>query len=331
MAVTDAPHANGSAPAAGARRLLRAAPLRDGGPSTGIDLDDLRAFLAVAESGSVTTAATRLHLSQPAVTRRLQRLEADLGVELFDRHSKPMTPTAAGRAALDKGRRILQSVDDLLVLLNGRPSGAFRLGVSMSFAALALARPIDEVRKTFPRVAFEVVTGWSPWLIQQVRQGALDLAFVASLDGQRAAGEDDRIVLGHHPLVFVAPRRLRLPAVVEPRLLADVAWVLNPPGCAFRSALQQLFHVAGVPLRIAVGVYGWDLQLSLVARGVGVGLFPAWIVARSRLRPQLRTFRIRGVEFRAEFGSVHGHLLALLEPVASALDRALAGQIRTLR
>jgi len=279
----------------------------------------------------VTTAATRLHLSQPAVTRRLQRLEAELGVELFDRHAKPLAATAAGRAALDKGRRILQSVDDLLALVNGQPSGDFRLGISMSVAALALARPIDELRKAYPRVAFEVVTGWSPSLIQQVRQGSLDMAFVTCLDGERSAADPEPIILGHHPLVFVASHTMRLPKLVEPQALGDATWVLNPHGCTFRHALHQVLQAAGVPLRTAVEVYGWDLQLSLVARGVGLGLFPAWIVARSRLGPRVRTFRIRGFDFRAQFGSVHGHMLPTLEPVAAALDRALSDQIRTLR
>jgi DNA-binding transcriptional LysR family regulator len=298
--------------------------------ASGLDLDGLRAFVAVAETGSVTLAGSRLHLSQPAVTRRVQRLEADLGFELFDRHSKPLAVTAAGRTALAKGRRILQSIDDLLGGVNGQPSGEFRLGVSLTFAGIALAKPIDLVRKAFPRVAFHVTTEWSPSLIEHVRRGSLDMAFVARLEGQQPAQAVSTTVLGVHPMIFVAPRSLRLPKVVEPAALRDTSWILNPPNCGFRQALQATLHEAGFPLRVAVEVHGWDLHLSLVALGVGLGLLPAWIPRRSRLRSRIRPFRVRDRDWRVEFASIHGHMLPTLEPVAVHLDRALARQVRTL-
>jgi len=296
-----------------------------------MDLDDLRAFLAVVEAGSVTAAATRLHLSQPAVTRRLQRLEAELGVELFDRHAKPLAPTPAGRAALEKGRQILESIDGLVSLWNGQPSGPFRLGASLSFSALALARPIDELRRTFPRVMPYVTTGWSPALTDEVRDGTLDMAFIAHLEGKRPVADFPTVPLGTHPLVLVAPNSARVPKVAEPRMLGDATWVLNPEGCSFRQGLEHVLHQAGVKLRVAVAVYGWDLQLSLVARGLGFGLFPAWVVRRSRLRAKIRVFRLHGFDANVEFTSVHGHSLGRLEGVAKVLDQTLADQIRALR
>lgn len=295
-----------------------------------MELDELRAFVAVAETGSVSAAAARLHLTQPAISRRLQRLEAALGVALFDRQTKPLAITPAGRAVLDQSRRILQSVDELRLTVNHEPAGEFRLGVSLTFEALALAQPIDQVRKAFLRVALEVTTGWSPALVDQLQAGALEMAFVVQVEGDRLSPHVTGRLLGREPLVFIAPSHARL-HTVEPERLAEWRWVVNPEGCGCRRALQHALHRASVPFLVAVEVYGWDLQLSLVARGAGLALLPASILRRSRLRSRVRPFRVQGLEFELELWAVRGRPLGTLEPVAAALADALAARTGPVR
>src|SRR2546428_401537 len=80
--------------------------------------------------------------------------------------------------------------------------------------------------------------------------------------------------LGRDPLVLAASRRLGLPRVLTLADAARESWVLNPGGCGGRAALEQTLARVGAPLRVAVETYGLELQLSLVARGVGLGLLP---------------------------------------------------------
>ncbi|HUP34754.1 MAG TPA: LysR family transcriptional regulator [Candidatus Limnocylindria bacterium] len=75
-----------------------------------MELDDIRAFVAVADARSVSRAARELYLTQPAVTRRVQRLERDLGVALCDRRRRPFALTEAGQAVLERCRRALHAV-----------------------------------------------------------------------------------------------------------------------------------------------------------------------------------------------------------------------------
>src|SRR5919106_3060997 len=91
-----------------------------------MELQQLRALLFVADTGSVTEAARRLLLTQPAVTRQLRALEDELGGALFDRTTKPIVPTPLGQAAVEHARRMLQISDDLRALVSshrGMPSG----------------------------------------------------------------------------------------------------------------------------------------------------------------------------------------------------------------
>ena len=78
-----------------------------------MNLGDLKAFVAVAETGSINRAAAKLNLTQPAVTRRIQSLEAAIGVALLDRSSKPPNLTEDGRRALAHGRRVLSALEEL--------------------------------------------------------------------------------------------------------------------------------------------------------------------------------------------------------------------------
>jgi DNA-binding transcriptional LysR family regulator len=98
---------------------------------------DLVAFVAVVETGSIVAASTRLNLTQPGVTRRIQNLEEMLGAQLLDRLSKPLKPTAAGYEAYEQGRRLLRMLEDLKsgVANDGMVRGEFRS---------ALRRPVRD-------------------------------------------------------------------------------------------------------------------------------------------------------------------------------------------
>src|ERR1700761_1088105 len=105
---------------------------------------DINAFIAVVDAGSIVQAAAALHLTQPAVTRRVQSLESLLGVELLDRQSKPLRPTATGKEVYQKGRQILHAEADLMArheacrYLSCKPS---RATIDDVFAAIALRFP----------------------------------------------------------------------------------------------------------------------------------------------------------------------------------------------
>jgi DNA-binding transcriptional LysR family regulator len=300
-----------------------------------MEFDDIRAFVAVAETRSVSRAARELHLTQPAVTRRVQRLETSLGVVLCDRRRRPFTLTAAGQAALERCRGVLHAVRDVRSAAGGDdlPAREIRVGVAHALTEVTLTEPVDRLRRAFPRVSLSLGTGWSHDLLERVRAGALDAAVILLPDGERLPAGLDATRLGRERLVVVEPRRPRGARGADLDALDGAGWVLNPEGCAARAMLQRALHGARVHMRVAVETYTYELQLALVARHRGLGLVPARILARSPLRARLRVRRVRGLDFPLTIWAVRRNPAPDLAPVLRALDQAmierLSGRRRT--
>lgn len=285
---------------------------------------DLQAFVAVVESESMAQASEKLFLTQPGLTRRVQNLEKMLGVELLDRQSKPLKPTPAGREVYGLARIVLRAVDDLKAVASPdtEPSGEFRIGVPPFLSELALEHPIDVLRGAFPKLTLRVTAGWSPGLLQSLEQAKVDAAVVLLPESVPLPDGVTSALLGHKPTVVVAPSALGLPD--KPISLAELAshpWVLNQDGCGMRSALSRAMSMAGLPFNVAVEAFGSELQLSLVARGLGVGLASPEVLARS---PHARTLQILDVpEFQSGLNVwlLHGTLPSrLARPVAVVRD-----------
>jgi DNA-binding transcriptional LysR family regulator len=295
-----------------------------------VELDDIRAFVAVAEARSVSRAARELHLTQPAVTRRVQRLEAALGTVLCDRRRRPFALTAAGQAALERCRRVLLAVRDVRSAAGGDdlPTREIRVGVAHALTEVTLTEPVDRLRRAFPRVALSLGTGWSRDLLERVRAGALDAAVILLSDDERLPAGLDATRLGRERLVVVEPRRgPRGARGAGLAALDGSGWVLNPEGCAARALLQRALHGAGVRLRVAVETYTYELQLALVARRRGLGLVPARILARSPLRARVRVRRVRGLDFPLTIWAVRRETTPDLVPVFHALDQAMIDRL----
>jgi DNA-binding transcriptional LysR family regulator len=241
-----------------------------------MNLGDLKAFVAVAEAGSVNRAAAKLNLTQPAVTRRVQSLEAAMGVALLDRSSKPPTLTEDGRRALAYGRKVLYAIDDLSLQVGAKGvlGGDFRLGIAPGFAEAALGQPLDAITRNFPNINLRIKSDWSGELLESLRSDSLDAAFVLLTEPQLAGKDVQLRSFPRDSVVVIAARRTPVtpsPGIVE---LGPQPWILNPRGCGFRAALQRALDRERGHLNLCAEVQGYDIQLSLIARGVGLGLVP---------------------------------------------------------
>ncbi|MFY3148754.1 LysR family transcriptional regulator [Achromobacter xylosoxidans] len=285
---------------------------------------DLQAFVAVVENGSMVRAAERLFLTQPGLTRRVQNLETMLGIELLDRQSKPLKPTAAGSEVYGLARAVLRAVDDLLAVASpdSEPAGEFRIGVPPFLSELALEQPIDRLRAAFPNLTLRVTAGWSPGLLEGIEKAKTDAAVVLLPEGVLLPESLTSTLLAYKPTVVVAPRSFSLPD--NPVSLADLAaypWVLNQDGCGMRSALSRAMSAAGLPFNVAVEAFGSELQLSLVARALGVGLAAPEVLARSPHRNALQIVDVPQFNSGLSVWLVHGVLPGrLVRPVAVMRD-----------
>lgn len=295
-----------------------------------MNIRDLEAFVAVVETGSIVAASARIHLTQPGITRRIQTLEESLGATLLDRQSKPLKPTTAGREAYEHGRRVLRSLDDLKsgVSPQGVIRGEFRLGVMPYLSEAALTNPLDRLRKDYPDLTLRIGAGWSPNLIDQVLRSQLDAAAICLPEGVRPPDELAGDDLGGQDLLLVSSVALNVPASPHLEELSRFSWVMNEGGCGFRAYIRQHFERARLPFDVAVEALSVDLRLSLVARGLGIGIVTPTAFAESSWRGELQT--IKPVDFsprvntwllhRAPAGRLAGPIALFRKALVEALE-----------
>ncbi|MFN2447077.1 MAG: LysR family transcriptional regulator [Vicinamibacterales bacterium] len=294
-------------------------------------IDDVRTFVSVVEAGSVSAAARELHLTQSAVTRRVQRLERAIGADLIDRRHRPFTLTTTGVRAAEHCRRMLSDVNHLRALsaYGTNIAGEARLGVAHALTELALAQSLDTVRLAWPTIEWRVRTGWSQDLIARVETGALDAACVLLPDDQRVPRgvRGDRLALEE---ILVVAARADADNLRTPHDLGTRGWIVNPEGCAARARVRRALSRSGFPFHISVEAYDYELQMALVARGRGVGLVPRRLLERSRSRSQLAPVKVRGFAFPFAIWVVTpdaaGHLAKPLRAVRDALVAELRGR-----
>lgn len=287
----------------------------------GFDLRQLRYFVAVAEEGHVGRAAQRLGIAQPPLSQQMQRLEARLGVALFDRSRRRVALTDAGRVLLGEARALLAQADRVQELARqaaAGDAGTLRLGFVASAAYAVLPPLVRLFRERHPHVLLDVAELSTGEQLEAVRAGTLDAGIVRA----PATGAD----LQSLPLVD-EPLRAALPDVhplagreaVPLSALAGEPFVLfarenNPP---FYDDVLAACRAAGFSPRVVQVAHSMPTIASLVAGGLGVALVPA---AMDRLH-------LPGVAYRPLTGSAPRRALALMwrrDPVGPVVANLVA-------
>ena len=252
-----------------------------------MELRHLEHFVAVAEEGSFTRGAARVHVVQSALSVSIRGLERELGVRLFDRTTHRVAMTDAGLALLPEARRTLAAADGALeavAAVRGVRRGVLRVGIMQSLVAVDLASLLARFAGDHPDVEIRLspAIGGSAALAEDVRQGALDVAFLA-LPPEREQGLST-VELAVEPFV-VAGAAGALASGRDPIDLASLAgarFVDFPRGWATRAAADAAFAEAGASRSVTIEVADVTTFVQLVEAGLGLGLLPRSLVPRSR-------------------------------------------------
>jgi molybdate transport repressor ModE-like protein len=195
-----------------------------------VEIRELRAFTAVAEEGSLSAAARRLHLSQSALSQTVRSLERQLGAPLLVRSSTGVTTTEAGAVLLREARALVAQHDRALAAVTGQAAaGTLRVGVPIELPADLLPRAFADLSAACPQTRIEVEHGSSAGQLAALRAGGLDVALVR----ERPADPDyDAVLAVEEPLgvVISAARAAELadPAGIRLDRLAGLGWAGFP-------------------------------------------------------------------------------------------------------
>ncbi len=285
--------------------------------------EDIHALVEFAEAGSIARAASRLHRTASAITRQLQRLEAELGAQLLDRSVKPPRLTPLGIRVVEQSRDVLKRVDDLKALTakDAEPSGLFRIGVAHPLADGALVEPVQALTRRFPKLRLQLLSDTG--LIAQIRAGQVDLAIVQVAESQPIPPPLVVDIVATDRMVIVEKGRSRGARTPTWQALSASQWVLNPPGCSLRAALLSALDKAGPPAVIAAEVHNMHLQLAFIKAGYGRGLLPEGFVRRYA-GGGIRMVKPKGFELKMKIAIVRAGPLGSLEAVAAQFKDHLA-------
>lgn len=276
-------------------------------------IDDIDALLATVQFSSLNQAAEYLGITQSAITRRLQRLEQTLNVTLLERQTRPLTLTAAGHRVYEQCLSIKRETKKLYGLLDpeAEPHGILRLGVPQSVAEIALQPALSALRQQFPALRPQVTCGWSGLLQKRLESVELDGVLAMGPEQQRFAEGYGGRLLCPLDIVVIAAKSWRLHAGAL-RDCAEKGWVLNPDGCGLRAGLIRELQSQGLRLALNVETAGAQLQISLVAQGLGLGLVPRAALAASPWRDEVTVLTLADFQPEVHLWLVHAQNLANL-------------------
>ena len=264
-----------------------------------MDIRQIRAFLAIADTGSVTRAAELLHIVQPAVSRQLKLLEEDVEAPLFERNRRGMQLTEAGHILLERARRALRELDAARMEIRPTPgliAGVVSLGLLPSSCELLTGPLIGALQQQYPHIRVSLSVGYTDHLLRWLESGEIDAALL--YDPKPSPALDvETLVEESLSLVGLATQGFNDPAPVTVHALGKSPLVLPSSPHGLRSLVEHACAVAGVKLTVAAETNALSVQKTLVAQGYGLSVLPRVAVTSEIERGLLSATRINGPEF----------------------------------
>jgi DNA-binding transcriptional LysR family regulator len=268
-------------------------------------LDQLKAFHTVVKNGGFERAAEALHLSQPAVSIRVRRLEEQLDVELFDRLGRRARLTDAGRIVEDYTARLMIVLSEMSLAideLKGSRRGQLRCGAATTIAVHLVPKTLVRFKRRFPNVDVDIMVGRTVDIERRMLEGELDVGLIAGTVSNPTTLKafhffTDEFVLITPSDHSLAKRRVSL------RQIANLPLILREKGSAPRLIIDESFRAAGIPYRCVMQIETAEALKKAVAEGLGCSIasrcsiqteIKAGILAYSRIAqmPMKREFRV---------------------------------------
>jgi DNA-binding transcriptional LysR family regulator len=272
-----------------------------------MDFRQLEMFGAVAEEGTFTRAAERLHVSQSAISRQVKLLEEELGGSLLHRGPKRVALTQPGELLLKMVHRIQRDMMEVVAQISDTHTlhrGSLSVAGGMTVCLYILPRLLKKFRSLYPHVDLRVASGASENIQRQLRNAELDLALLTL----PILARDLEVipVLKEEMVVVTAPGHpLSRERMVEPKSLGRYPLILYEAGSNSRKVLDQFFLEEEVPVEVAMETENVEIIKAMVGNGLGVSIIPYAAVAKDVRTKRLAQARVRGRKLYRETGWVY--------------------------
>ncbi|CAI8887492.1 putrescine utilization regulator PtrR [Kosakonia quasisacchari] len=235
-----------------------------------MDLTQLEMFNAVAQTGSITQAAQKVHRVPSNLTTRIRQLESDLGVDLFIRENQRLRLSPAGHSFLRYSQQILALVDEARMVVAGdEPQGLFSLGALESTAAVRIPATLAQYNQRYPRIQFDLATGPSGTMIDGVLEGRLSAAFV---DGPIMHPGLEGIPVYREEMMIVAP--VGHEVITHAAQVNGASIYAFRANCSYRRHFESWFHADRATPGKIHEMESYHGMLACVIAGAGLALMP---------------------------------------------------------
>jgi DNA-binding transcriptional LysR family regulator len=274
---------------------------------TDVELADLRVFLAVAKHLNFTRAGEEIHLSQPTVSVRIRRLEAQLGVKLFEQTGKKVALAEAGRLFEPYARRVVSALEDSLRAVeefNGLERGLLNIGASTTPGMYLVPKVISEFNRRHPRIGIHLSIKNTREVEQDIVKNEFDLGFVGGhlitdeVEVVPWLADDIRLVVPPgHPLVFKK--------VVRLQDLPRQTFILRERGSATRAVVDTTLSGLGLKVQTAAELGNPESVKQAVLAGLGIAFLSTFTVGTELKSKSLVAVKVRGLNLNRELRIVY--------------------------
>jgi DNA-binding transcriptional LysR family regulator len=249
-----------------------------------MELDQLRSFVAVAEVRSFTRAASLAHLTQPAISRQIARLEGELGVRLFERYGRRVECTPDGKLLLPLAKAIVARTDDATRMMRehaGMVSSRVRVGSTGTVFGHLLSPILASFIKTYPKIHLDLIERDDTLLEDGLFSGELDCAIITAWGSSRAAVM--HLLTEEILLVVRDDHRVAREETVSLADLSEEPFLF--PGHSLNTAnlLMEACRRAGFEPKVPYRANYLELSKALVRQGLGIALLPKMFVSADTL------------------------------------------------
>jgi LysR family nitrogen assimilation transcriptional regulator len=264
-----------------------------------MNLRTLKYFVAIADAGSLTGAASAIAIAQPALSRQMHSLESDMGVQLLQRTTRGVRLTQAGVTLYESAQRMLAEAQRVKTQLAGRQNpgeGRVVLGASPTLARVLVPGVFDRCQRTLSEMRLTVREAFTPVLLDMLEKGMIDMAIITSINA------DVGRPLSLHPLVgepfaLITPKALGIDPIVSVAELSRIPLLMTT---LHRTIVERELQPMGVHLNVHSEIDSVDSIRELVYDGNWSTLMPVSVFKEPRSESRIAMSEVSGVQLNRQ-------------------------------
>lgn len=270
-----------------------------------LNIQQLHSFVTVVSEGSMTEAANKLYLTQPAISQQIRNLEDELGVELLLRGTRAVRPTLQGELLFEHARRILQMVqqtETAIKVMGTQLSGFLRIGTLNSLGVQLVSPVVGRLLKFNPKVSFLVEFDEEKGLIQKFKSGQLDLVIIPEQVTQILGQVDKKLLLKEEMWLVGSGKDADLPRQIQLRDIRShsLMW-LTREFSDFEQKLKAHIENQIGPFNVTFATSNVGTLKRVIETGLGWGFLPSMAVKKQVRSGRLTHVQVRDFEYSVNF------------------------------